>query len=133
MSKKVPFFISPHMPQAGLLQRVLGAVYAKQQQSRLWHVRIFAFTAIVSAVALIPVITALVKAFTASNFSTYLSLIFSDGTMLAAYWRDVLASLVESLPAVSLMLTLALIGTLLWSLRAVVMFTAPVSRNFSNA
>jgi len=128
MDKKALFTISATAPRPGAAQRVLIALYAKQRESRLWRVRIFATTAFLSVAALVPVAISLVKAFAASNFAVYVSLIFSDGI---SYWKEIGASLIGSLPAVSLMLTLALLGTFLWSLRVMARFSTTGSRNFS--
>lgn len=131
MNEKSLFSIPSAAPRPGALERVLASLYARQQQSRLWRVRVFAATASLSVIALIPAAISLARAFAASNFAAYVSLAFSDSSVLASYWKEIGVSLVESLPAVSLMLTLALIGTFLWSLRGMVRFTS--NRNFINA
>jgi len=118
MDKKLSIIPSVS-PAEGLLSRVLGVIREKQYRARLWRVRVFATTALLSVAALVPVAISLVKAWTASNFDTYISLVFTDGL---SYWKVIGASLAESLPAVSLMLTLALLGTLLWSVRTMVHF-----------
>lgn len=122
MDKKALFVIPSYAPRSGALERVLVAVSAKQQASLLWRVRIFAVTAVLSVGALVPMVISLANAFSTSNFTTYVSLIFSDGSVVSLYWKEVGASLLQSLPAVSLMLTLALIGTFLWSLRSMIRY-----------
>ncbi len=122
MNEKPLFSIASATPQPGALERVLAAVYARQRQSRLWRVRVFAVTAVLSIGALIPVAISVVNAFAASNFAAYVSLAFSDGSIAASYWKEIGASLIESLPAASLTLALALAGAFLWSLRGAVRF-----------
>jgi hypothetical protein len=122
MDKKSLFTIPSYAPRPGTLDRVLAAVYARQQASRLWRVRIFATTAALSVGALVPMAISMVNAFSTSNFATYVSLIFSDVSVVSSYWKEIGASLIESLPAVSLMLTLALVGTFLWSLRSMMRY-----------
>lgn len=133
MNKKALFMIPAAIPRSGLLERVLLALYTEQQQSRLWRVRVFATTALLSLAALVPVVISLVKAFATSNFDTYLSLVFTDGSVLLSYWKTIGASLIEALPVLSLAVTLALVGALLWSLRCMVRFTNSPSITFGNA
>ena len=127
MNNKSLFQIDRINAPEGLLGRVVTAVYQKQQQSRLWRVRIFAGSAALCVVALIPVISNLITAFKTSNFGVYSSLIFTDGSAVASFWKEIVASLVESLPVISIALALALVGVLLWSLQKMVRFMSNTS------
>lgn len=51
-----------------------------------------------------------------SRFFTYLGLLFSEGSVVLAHWRELGLSLLESLPLFSFTLTLASLTALLWSL-----------------
>ncbi len=124
MDKKSLLHITATPPRPGAFERTLSALYAKQRTSRLWHLRAFAGSALLSAAALVPVVMALAKAFAASNFAAYFSLVFSDGSVAAAYWRELGTLLIGSLPAVSLAATAFLVGTFLWSLRAMVQYNS---------
>ena len=53
----------------------------------------------------------------ASGFSSYFSLLFSDGSTIAGLWREVGLSLLESLPVVAGIAVLGSIVAVLWSLR----------------
>ncbi len=53
----------------------------------------------------------------ASGFSSYFSLLFSDGSTVAGLWREVGLSLLESLPVVAGISVLASVVAVLWSLR----------------
>jgi hypothetical protein len=120
MNEKSPLSIEYIAPSSTLLQRVLTAIYQKQEQHRLWRVRLFATSALFSIGALVPVVINLVTTIKASNFGIYMSLLFSDGTVVL--WKDISASLIESLPAISIGITLALVGILLWSIQKMVRF-----------
>ena len=122
MNKDSIFSIPSIAPSKGLLERIVRAMHQRQEQSRLWRVRIFAGSAALSVVALVPVISNLVTALKASNFGTYVSLLFSDGGMFLAFWKEIGASLIESLPVIAVAGTLALLGVLLWSIRSMVRF-----------
>lgn len=53
----------------------------------------------------------------ASGFSSYFSLLFSDGSAIAGIWREVGLSLLESLPVLAGAAVFASICAVLWSLR----------------
>jgi glucan phosphoethanolaminetransferase (alkaline phosphatase superfamily) len=120
--KKPLFSTIAATPDQALFGKILQAIRQKQQHSRLWRIRIFASSAALSLVALVPVVSSLIAAFKASNFGIYLSLIFSDGGFFFSFWKEIGASLVESLPVLTVAVTLALIGILLWSVRGMVRF-----------
>lgn len=122
MNNRPLFSIETIKPSNTLLQRILLAVHRKQEQSRLWRVRVFAATAALSIAALVPVVQSLITALNASNFGTYLSLVFSDGGLFFTFWKEIAASLIESLPVIAVAATLALVGIMLWSIRATVRF-----------
>jgi hypothetical protein len=70
-----------------------------------------------SAVTLVEALKYSAGAIAGSGFSEYLSLIFSDGGSLVAYWKEFLISLVESLPLLGITLVVASVLALLVSLR----------------
>ena len=53
----------------------------------------------------------------ASGFSSYFSLLFSDGSAVAGLWREIGLSLLESLPVLAGAAVFASIAAVLWSLR----------------
>jgi hypothetical protein len=128
MDKKPLLLITPIAPSTTLLPRILAVIQHKQYRLRLWRVRIFATTTVLSLIALVPAALGLATAWSTSNASTYLSLVFTDGL---TYWRTIGTALVESLPVVSIMLTLVLVGTLLWSIRRMVQFISNDSGAFA--
>ncbi len=122
MNTRPLFKIGSVSPSPTLLGRIVLAIHRKQEQARLWRVRTFAGSAMLSVVALVPVIHSLIVALKASNFGVYMSLVFSDGGMFLSFWREIGASLIESLPVIAVAATLALIGFSLWSVRNMVRF-----------
>lgn len=56
-------------------------------------------------------------AFVASNFGSYLSVIFSDGGAAVSLWKELGLSLVESLPLLSILAILGSVTILLWTMR----------------
>lgn len=119
MKRETHFIIPVITPDQTLLERILFTLHRKQEQMRLWRVRTFATSAILSVFALVPIVMHLITTIQMSNAGTYLSLVFSDGSKI---WKDVVVALIESLPALSITAAIALIGILLWSIRLMVRF-----------
>jgi len=71
----------------------------------------------VSAVGLIPAFEMLLNNLAQSGFSEYFSLIFSDGGSMLTYWKELSFSLAESLPVMSIILTLSTLFVCFLSLR----------------
>lgn len=57
-----------------------------------------------------------VRAIGQSGFGQYVSLIFSDGSVIASYWKELVWALAESIPVYSVVLCLGAIALFLWSL-----------------
>lgn len=53
------------------------------------------------------------------GFYRYLSLVFSDGGVIATYWREYMLTLVDSLPVVSLILSFTLLFVLFISVKKI--------------
>ncbi len=120
MEQKPIFNLNSVSPRAGLFEQVIARIHAKQQASALWRIRISVGVAVASIAGLIPVVKALATGFATSNFSTYLSLVFSDTSIALSHWREIGASLLEAVPAAALTMTLALVVVLLWSMRTAI-------------
>ncbi len=52
-----------------------------------------------------------------SNFGSYISIIFSDGSTAVTLWKQILLSLAESFPFIEVSLFLGSIVAVLWSIR----------------
>jgi hypothetical protein len=81
---------------------------------------IFVFTGFFSLVGLVPVFQMLLNDLTQSGFYEYFSLIFSDGGSMLSSWKELIFSLAESLPIMSIIFTLSLIFIFFLSLRYVI-------------
>ena len=91
--------------------------YEKQSiRIKLWA---FSLISLTSFIVLIPVLKTMLSNFSQSGFYEYLSLVFSSGGLIISYWRDFLTSLAESLPVMSIALSLTLIVILFMSLKYV--------------
>jgi len=81
---------------------------------KLWAFSIIGFA---SLVGLVPAFKALSSDFVQSGFYEYFSLIFSDSGLILSYWKELFFSLAESLPTISIILTLSLLFICFLSLR----------------
>src|SRR3989344_5547861 len=58
-----------------------------------------------------------VDEFYASGFYEYLSLFFSDRSIVFAHWKEISLSLAEALPSIAILMCMAFSVVFLWSLR----------------
>jgi len=84
---------------------------------KLW---IFSFISMFSLAGLIPAWNRLSTDLTQSGIYEYLSLAFSNGNLIFIYWKEFAFSITESLPTISILLSLSLIFVLLLSIKYVV-------------
>ena len=73
------------------------------------------FVSFISFLISIPIISQIITSFTQSGFYNYISIIFSDSDVAFIYWKEILISLIESLPVLGIasLLTIALV--FIWS------------------
>lgn len=106
--------LQPAEVPAGLKENIMSRV---RQEVRLKRavVLVFAGSALTSLFLLVRVSMALMESAQRSGFWQYLSLAFSDYSIAAVYWRELLLSLVESLPMATLTACLALVLVSVWT------------------
>jgi len=102
-------------PPAGLFNKIIARLI-KEDRLLIFKKRLVLYSATILASlgAFIPAIYAFRAEFTQSDFSQFLSLIFSDLGAVRANWQDFGLALLESLPAMSLTMLLASLFLLLW-------------------
>ncbi len=102
-------------PPHGLFSAILERVAYERQRAARFRLAAFGTLTFVSILMLIPAVQYALSEFYASGFYEYASLFFDS--LSHGYWQELLYSLADSLPSLSLLL-LAIIGTaLVWSLR----------------
>ncbi len=109
------FIESINLP-AGLESRVLARLNEEQQRAAKFRLFVFALLDALSLLGLVASLVYLARVFAESGFSQYLSLLFSDGGSLLSYWRELVLSLAESLPALGLLAFLFVTLILIWSM-----------------
>lgn len=83
-------------------------------QIKLW---VFGFTGLASLIGLIPTLKTLSSDFLHSGFYEYFSLVFGNNGSIVSYWKELVFSLAESLPIMSIVLTLFLLFICFLSLK----------------
>ena len=81
---------------------------------KLW---VFSVVGFVSLVGLVPAFKMLSSDLTQSGFYKYFSLIFSNSELIISYWKELIFSLAESLPTISIIFTLSLVFIFFLSLK----------------
>jgi glucan phosphoethanolaminetransferase (alkaline phosphatase superfamily) len=104
-------------PNPNLATSVWLVITAREKhlaQFKLWA---FASAFFASLAGMIPTFQVLLNNMAHSGFYEYFSLIFSDGGSMFSYWKELILSLAESLPIMSIVFTLSLIFVFFLSLR----------------
>jgi len=102
-------------PPQGLFSTILARVAYERQCAARFRLAAFGTVTFVSVLMLIPAVQYALSEFYTSGFYEYASLFFDS--LSRGYWQELLYSLADSLPSLSLLL-LTIIGTaFVWSLR----------------
>ena len=102
----------------GLLEKVLKRIHREERLLVFRKIIIFSVTLAVSLIGLVPAVKILLSDSYQSGFTSFSSLIFSDFSAITAHWQSFAMILLETLPAASLALFLAVLLTFLESIKA---------------
>lgn len=105
-------------PPKGLFERILKRIHKEERLLVLRKVIIFSVMLVGSLVGFVPSLKMLLSDFSSSGFVNFFSLIFSDPSAVAMYWRSFTMILLETLPALSLTLFLTVLLILLQSIKS---------------
>ncbi|MCX6723991.1 MAG: hypothetical protein NT155_02315 [Candidatus Staskawiczbacteria bacterium] len=106
-------------PPIGLLEKILKRIHREERILVIRRVIIFSILLIGSLLGFIPSLRMLVSDFNQSGFSSFFSLVFSDFSLVSAYWKNFMIILLETLPAASLALFLAVLLIILESIKLI--------------
>lgn len=112
-------------PAANLAERVILSIRLAERRKAIREEIVFSLASLLSLAGFIAAVRSTIQAVYASGVSEILSLLFSDFQLMVSNWKYFTLSLVESLPAMSLALTLA-------SIAAFLVFISLSARNFKN-
>ena len=105
-------------PPKGLLGKIIKRIHKEERLLVFRKVTIFSITLAISLLAFVPTFKILISDFSQSGFINFFSLIFSDFSAVATYWKSFTMILLETLPTVSLALFLAVVLLLLQSVKS---------------
>ena len=100
-----------------LNEKVWNTIVIRNKRNTRIKFWAFASMEFASIAGLVPVIKMLLTDLSQSGFYEYFSLIFSDSGTIFLYWKELILSLVESLPIMSIIYTLSLLFIVFLSLR----------------
>ncbi len=106
-------------PEGALSHQIWQVIAAREKRNTQIKVWVFASAGIASFAALLPVLKILYSDLSQSGLYEYFSLLFAGGSILS-YWKEIVLSVVESLPVLSMVLTLSLIFICFLSMRYLV-------------
>lgn len=105
-------------PPKELLGKIIERIHREERLFVLGRATLFSITLVVSIIGFIPAFRMLSDDLSQSGFFNFFSLIFSDFSTVASYWKSFALILLETLPAISLALFLAVVLTFLQSIRS---------------
>ena len=102
-------------PPLNLEDVIFKRIIKERRKSALVRFTLLGGTSLVSLLGLVKAGTLLWQSFIQTGFYEYTTLIFSDGSALASYWKEFAFSLIESLPLISLISLLSITAIFIWS------------------
>jgi len=105
-------------PPKGLLEKILKRIHKEERLLVLRRIIVFSVMLTGSLIGFVPSLKMLLSDLGSSGFANFLSLIFSDFPSIATYWQSFIMILLETLPAVSLALFLAVVLLFLQSIKS---------------
>ena len=114
---KKAFLNAKYEENPNLAQNIWNSIIV--QNKRIARLKLWAFSSIglASLIGLIPAWHLLSNNLTQSGFYEYFSLAFSNGSSLLSYWKEFTLSIAESLPVMSIVLSLSLVFVFFLSLK----------------
>ncbi|MFA6364836.1 MAG: hypothetical protein WCW78_00340 [Candidatus Paceibacterota bacterium] len=118
--KRLFAYLKQEVPSKGLVDRIIATAAYKNKKRAQVKLIYNAFIFALSIVLFIPAIQYLGREATQSGFFQYGSLMFSDGTVIAVFWKELSLSLAESFPVFGSLATLSVGFAFLFALRGII-------------
>lgn len=106
-------------PNANLASYAWQKIIIRNKRVSFIKLSAFSILGTLSLIGLIPAFKALSTQFAQSGFYEYLSILFSNNSEFASYWKELAYSLAESLPTLNIIYAFVLVLTLFLSLKYV--------------
>jgi hypothetical protein len=107
---------------SGLLEKVLKRIHREERLLVFRRIILFSITLTVSLVGFLPAFNMLLADFKQSGFLQFLSLTFSDFSIVVTYWKSFVMTLLQTLPAISLALFMTVLLTFLQSIKSLIKY-----------
>lgn len=114
-----------HEPATNFTERIILSVRLAERRRAIKEEIFFSFASLLSLVGFILAVRSTIQSFYINGVSEIFSLLFSDFQSMVANWEYFTLSIAESLPAMSLVFTLA-------SVVAFLIFISLSAKNFRN-
>jgi hypothetical protein len=105
--------------EANLSENIWHSIVIREKRIAKFKLTIFSTLGALSFAGAFPIFKSLLTDFSQSGFSGYLSLIFSNFAALASSWKELAYSLAETLPVVSILLSVSVVFVFFLSIRYV--------------
>ena len=105
-------------PPIGLFEKIINRIHKEERVLVLRRIIIFSTTLVISLIGFFPALSLLMSGLNQSGFLNFFSLMFSDSSTIMTYWQSFAMVLLQTLPALSLALFLAILLTLLQSIKS---------------
>ena len=124
-------------PPKELREKILFSINKEEIRRAKTYFLVSVTTGLVSIFGLIFSVRYMIQEFYQSSFYSYLSLIFSDPSVVLSYWKELSMSLLETLPILGITISLIAVYVLLVSIRTLVKNTRgiliPSFNNYNRA
>lgn len=114
-------------PNADLGNRIVKIIKLRQARSKKIRIALSSAFATISIFAVVPAISYFTTELLQTGFGNYLSIIFSDGYSVMAYWKDFTLLLADSFPVTGSLLVLTTSLLLLSSLKLLISEIVPTN------
>ena len=115
MSKE-QYFLSIE-PDLGLKEKIIYKIEKESKKKAIFAFVFGGITSLTSVLLMIYSLVLIIRDYYVSGLSEYLSLIFSDTNSVFGLWKEYTFSIVESLPFITITLTLVSFWIFMWSIR----------------
>jgi hypothetical protein len=94
---------------AGLESKIMSRIARSHMNRARLYISLHAASIIIAVIACVPVMQSFMISASQSGFTSYLSLLASDGSSIMSSWKDLAFSIIESMPIIETALILALL------------------------
>ncbi len=106
-------------PRKELKGLILNSIKREEMKKAIYKVAFGLFTSLISVSATVFFIFKVINDAYQSGLSEYLSLLISDGALVASYWMTYTMSIIESLPILQITFVFASIWVFAWSVNMI--------------